>query len=647
MNLRLSVFYSGLIWLVSFFTCFAQVSTVADSLIQKLAHYEAQKFNKGSYGIQPSDTVQVNILSKIVENLYMANPKTALVYADKQLKLSQQLNYQWGISNSFNQLGVLHDFAGNYPDAVHYYKKSLSIKHKISDFYGQVDAYINLGVVYSKQYDYTTALAYLYKGYAIAKNNNDNSGVFAIYNNIGLIYQTQKKYDKALKYYLDCLKIRVSNNDAYYKAITYQNIGDLYFLMGDLKQASLHFHKGLRLATLSDNTESAANGYDGLGKINQQKKAYKQAVLDYEKALQLRKRIEDIQGIAFSELHLGAVYFELGAYEKSKLLLYSSLSKAKELGELETMAESYNLLAKIFEVSGNYKLAYANQLLFKETNDLIFNNEKENKLTEIQLTYHFKTVQDSLNVLQEKKNLLLTEEVKAQKKTRNFIYVILSLLLLFLIVLLVQKNKIATIRRQKALEEERNRIKRNLHDDLGAQLSAVRIFLNSIKNHNDPLQINETVENSLGLLDASIEHLRNIICDIQSSVLVHFGYIAATEELVNKINPLNIIQFTLSHHNIKKRFDSVLEHELFRITQELVNNTLKHANARNVFIQVLVRDKRLVFMYEDDGIGFDVVHVRKGNGLDNTEARVVLLNGEVHFDSSPDLGFRTTIEIPL
>ncbi len=212
---------------------------------------------------------------------------------------------------------------------------------------------------------------------------------------------------------------------------------------------------------------------------------------------------------------------------------------------------------------------------------------------------------------------------------------------------MIQRSKIAKERRQKALEQERNRISRELHDDLGAQLSTARMFISSLKNNNSNGNTSEAIDNSLGLLDSSISDLRKIMHDMHSSVLLEKGYLAATEELVNKINQLHIIKFTLSHHGIDKRFDEKTEHQLYRITQELVNNSMKYAKAKNVSLELLCRDGKIILMYEDDGIGYDLKTVKRGNGLKNIETRAKLVGGTAEFDSMPGAGARTIIEIPL
>src|SRR5262249_54396695 len=86
---------------------------------------------------------------------------------------------------------------------------------------------------------------------------------------------------------------------------------------------------------------------------------------------------------------------------------------------------------------------------------------------------------------------------------------------------------------------------------------------------------------------------------------------------------------------------------LYRITQELINNVLKHAEAKNVSLQIGYRDKKIILMIEDDGKGFDVAEHRDGYGLKNLEARTKLLNGTMHIESTLGKGTSILIEVPF
>lgn len=193
-------------------------------------------------------------------------------------------------------------------------------------------------------------------------------------------------------------------------------------------------------------------------------------------------------------------------------------------------------------------------------------------------------------------------------------------------------------------EAERSRIGRDLHDDVGAQLSTLKLFLGSIKSKSGKEQ-EELIDYSGSILDSAIHDIRSILINLSPKVLDEYGYVKAVEELVNKINSSNVLKFELSVHGLDKRLDPKLENSLYRITQELINNSLKYSWAKHIILDILRREDRIVLMYEDNGRGCDLMAASRGFGLTNIRTRVKMFNGQVFFDSSPGNGFRCEIEM--
>jgi signal transduction histidine kinase len=245
--------------------------------------------------------------------------------------------------------------------------------------------------------------------------------------------------------------------------------------------------------------------------------------------------------------------------------------------------------------------------------------------------------------LLDKEKQLQAAEIEKQHLLRNLIIILVAVLIAAGGLLFNRFRLKRKIEQQNALLTERKRISRELHDDLGAQLSTAKMFLQSVKGKSQSDYT--SIDNSLSLIESSIHDLRTIMDDLQTSTLRDRGYIAATEELVNRVNQLQQINFSLTHHGVEKRLDEKTEHHLFRITQELINNTIKYAQAKNVNLDLLKRDNKIVLMYEDDGVGFDLQNNKRGYGLDNIVSRIQTISGTVEFDTSVNNGFRCVIEV--
>jgi signal transduction histidine kinase/ligand-binding sensor domain-containing protein len=226
------------------------------------------------------------------------------------------------------------------------------------------------------------------------------------------------------------------------------------------------------------------------------------------------------------------------------------------------------------------------------------------------------------------------------------------------VVYVLYRSRITKIRKLQAdqirimiatQEEERKRISRDLHDDVGTKLSALKLFLSSLKEK--ALKINDKEIQLLALnsekyISETMKDIRQLLLNLSPAVLEEFGYITAVEGLVNKINETKQIRFNLVFFGMKHRLKKDYELALFRITQELINNVLKHAEAQNVALQIGFRDEKIILMIEDDGKGFEVKNHRNGYGLQNLEARTKMMEGSMTIDSQPGKGTTVLIEIP-
>ncbi len=198
-------------------------------------------------------------------------------------------------------------------------------------------------------------------------------------------------------------------------------------------------------------------------------------------------------------------------------------------------------------------------------------------------------------------------------------------------------------------EEERKRISRDIHDDIGTKLSALNLFLSCLhekatKTNND--EITSLAKSAEQFIKEAMQDVRQLLLNLSPTVLEEFGYTTAVEGLVNKINETKQIHFSLvvfgMHHRLQKDYELAL----YRITQELINNVLKHAEAKHVSLQIGVRDEKLILLMEDDGKGFDMAAHKDGYGLHNLDARARLMHGTIAIDSRIGNGTSVLIEIP-
>ncbi|MFK7784202.1 MAG: sensor histidine kinase, partial [Crocinitomicaceae bacterium] len=200
-------------------------------------------------------------------------------------------------------------------------------------------------------------------------------------------------------------------------------------------------------------------------------------------------------------------------------------------------------------------------------------------------------------------------------------------------------------------ESEKNRIASELHDTLGSILSTVKLYFKSMDKEIDQLKQEniEQFEKANELLDEAVQEVRKISHDLSTGVLKDLGLFRAVQNLISKIEGSGEIQIELMTHGTDDDLLIVNQSAIYRIIQESLSNTLKHAKAKKVSIQLNVFEDLFNLIIEDDGVGFDANQMVSniGMGLRSNKARVSKMNGTFNIDSGKGIGTTINIDIPL
>lgn len=197
----------------------------------------------------------------------------------------------------------------------------------------------------------------------------------------------------------------------------------------------------------------------------------------------------------------------------------------------------------------------------------------------------------------------------------------------------------------KGQEIERKRVAADMHDGVGQILSAISIQLSQLKAKNEKAD-----DNDLESLSEKVQHgiveVRNVSHALKPDVLEHFGLVPAIEEVCNTLSSDMGPSISFNHIDVEKRFPEEVEINVYRIVQELLNNCIKHANARDVFVTLIKDEGMLLLTVEDDGEGM-LNKDHTGIGLNNVKLRTDIINGEMNIDSSEGKGSLINIEVPI
>lgn len=199
-------------------------------------------------------------------------------------------------------------------------------------------------------------------------------------------------------------------------------------------------------------------------------------------------------------------------------------------------------------------------------------------------------------------------------------------------------------------EKERKRFAKELHDGLGPLLSTVKMSVSSLSQIKHDETSKEIVENTELAIKEAIKSLKEISDNLSPHVLNNFGLIRALNNFANKINIAKTIKIRIKSDLKDERFNNNVELVLYRVICELINNTIKHANAKNIDISIMNSENSLEIIYKDDGKGFDTEKIidkpiSTGMGFSNIYSRINSLKGEITIESEKRKGIIVNIKV--
>ncbi|MEO1415441.1 MAG: histidine kinase [Bacteroidota bacterium] len=191
-----------------------------------------------------------------------------------------------------------------------------------------------------------------------------------------------------------------------------------------------------------------------------------------------------------------------------------------------------------------------------------------------------------------------------------------------------------------AQEEERNRIAKELHDDIGSKLNVVSLHIQRLKKDTPSASI-ETINE---IIDTSIHTTRRISHELLPPTLEHFGVEVALDELMEGYEKAQVVEFDVDVSGLSQAVEDK-DHtlNLFRILQELIKNSILHGQAQKIHIQWKEAAQGSTLRYKDDGKGFDKSKASKGLGMNNIESRLKMIDSHWEYHSSPGQGLKAEI----
>jgi len=489
------------------------------------------------------------------------------------------------------------------------------------------------------------------------KKESTLRGQYALF--LGETFKTAKDFNKANKYFNILLDNGLIRNDTVEILGSYIGIGGNYYLLEELDSADHYFNKVIQYPVNTKTEFFIAGAYNNLANIARSGKDFELAVDHTNKIIDIKKQFNanDTTGISMAYLNLGNIHYGKNEFEKAKINYLKSYELVEFLNsDLANRIKDFSL-SNLADVNGQLKDFEKAYSYLEEATDL------RDSIAEASITQNISEIEAKYNVAEAGR---IAEEEKSKRLRTNYFFYSLAIAFIAFLVFgyifynnyrLKQRNKLEQIENEMntkiinatidAKEKERKTIAEILHDSVSALLSSANLHLLASKAQLKKSTPKEISKAQLILNEASIK-IRDLSHELISSVLLKFGLAFAVHDMCQKYSNSEISLF--SDDDGIKRYDPDFEIKIHNIIEELINNILKHSKASNATIMLTHReDDKLSIRINDDGIGFDVVSVKKkdGLGLSHINARVKIMKGVFNIESSKGEGTSIFILVPI
>lgn len=487
--------------------------------------------------------------------------------------------------------------------------------------------------------------------------------------NLALVYYLRGDYDKSTQYHFESFKIFSENN-------LYKELSDAYGEYGyqikrrDLNKAVAYMQQAIKIAHDHQVSEyNMSKLYDNYGVLKEMESEGDSALHFYKKALDIKKKNNDFIGIPYSLNKIAVLKASQGKFDEAKRFLELSdefrekepgdFGRAENLsihadllkmqGKVEEAINAYEKCQKIADtLDYNYMVLYCYQNLtdlYKQKNDLskaldtyqkysaykdsIINLETNEKVAQLEIAYE--TDQKNLQI---KQNQL---ELKSRSQQLTFALVTVILLLLIAIGIyryqrlkrkrvvkeIEFKNQLKNTELEKKLVEEKLNISRELHDNIGSQLTFIISSLDNLTYAPKQDEIFPKLNVLKSFSKDALHDLRNTIWALKQEDGDSEKLIIKLNEMVNKLNSSLATPEIILKNNFSKwvKLSSIQILNLFRVIQEALQNAIKYSSAEKVEICINDINGGVEIIIKDNGKGFNVDEMFDGNGLTNMRSR--------------------------
>ncbi|MFN0033201.1 MAG: tetratricopeptide repeat protein [Flavobacteriales bacterium] len=624
--------------------------SLADSLISVLPE------KQGSERLQ--------VLSDLTWEFLFSNVSKAEAYAAEQFTLANAIKDSAAIAMASNDLAAVRFAQSKLDEALQLNKRALKIRKQLGNTKGIGSSYNKITNIFIDQTKLDSAIYYGLESLKLFEGLKDSASIGISLNVLSNLYIKERDFGQAERYARQAYSIAESLDNKYGMMGAAGNISAALQEQQKIDEAIIWNERCLLMAREMDHKTSISSATSNLGYIYRLKGDLTSALKYYQEAIVIARESQDRHGVAHMSNNIGGIYNDIGNsemaddyFEEAYQIAYSENLGRVRLVALDGLAEASHRI-------GDESKAFIYLTHLVSLKDSLYNEEKAMQMQELQTKYDTEKKEQENKILAQEKDIAELEGIK----TKSLLYTSVGFFLLLSLVgffyFAARKRKMEAAAKDELLkerergieavfaatEDERKRIAKDLHDGVGQQLSGLRMSFESLSIEVKSSQPDKAsaIERLSSILDEACKEVRNISHQMMPKALSESGLVAAIDDMLHKSFSLTDIRYRFEHFKVDaERFNEKVELGLFRVSQELVNNIMKHSSASEVVVQLFKSKNNLVLIVEDNGKGFVTSAKKDGIGLTNITSRMNTVDGEVTWEPGPQQGTVATVRVPV
>jgi signal transduction histidine kinase len=601
--------------------------------------------------------------NELIFILRFDNKPLAINIAETLLQNKEIKKYPEQHARAWIRLGIVYDVSGRADSAITCNEKALAIASKNHLPKQKSSALNNLGLIYWNYNQLDKATEYITQASTVFEQMKDTLNLANALNNLGLIMNDLSAYQKGLKYHKQALELFKAVHDDYGTGSALHNIA---FSLGNGKESINYLNEAVTYQKRINDEYGLAKTYNNLGICWMD--VPDSALYYYKLAIVYQKKSGNSYGLA-STMGSLATYLNDSLNQPDKALPYALESEkiSLEANYTKYLWKIEGILGKIYEKKGEFKKSsfhFHEAMRYKDAivkEDLFVSSQ--------QLEFKYNNAKKEKLLAQQRADIANNERIIAQKSSETkTVWITLIIIAGIAVILLgslgwyfnrrrlqTQKDFAQSLaeEREKSLqqtlvaqEEERQRIAKDLHDGIVQDLAVIKMNLDQVLP-----AIGNDQKNNLTLakenLAKTTKEVREISHQMMPTTLRELGLVPALEDTLQKVLPLHNMTYDFFNRGLEERLPEKIEISLYRISQELLNNVIKHSMATHVSLSINKLNKFVTMHFEDNGKGFDANKKSDGIGLTSLQSRVKIVNGEIKYESGENSGTVAIVRIPL